>query len=246
MMEYDALYVQLMNSIMEKMQRGEYQVGDRLDSERVMSQQYGISRLTIRKALKKLEEQGYVMARRGSGTFVIKVPMSSRRIDQGVQASMSLGVVIRQSGYESCRKVISVEKVPVGGVLAEKFSGSSQMFELVRLSYVNGEPYAVQKAYIPAEIFWDVARYDLSEGSLYEYMDTHGHMPKRVESYMQIVEIPEEYVGLMNLQSGKKVFLVVYLGYDSEGELMEYTYSYYLPQYTSFKYVIEKNTRVNA
>ena len=101
MMEYDALYVQLMNSILGKMQRGEYQVGDRLDSERVMSQQYGISRLTIRKALKKLEEQGYVMARRGSGTFVVKVPTSSRRIDQGAQANMSLGVLIRQSGYES-------------------------------------------------------------------------------------------------------------------------------------------------
>lgn len=244
MMEYDALYVQLMNSIIEKMQQGEYQVGDKLDSERVMSQQYGINRLTVRKALKGLEEKGYIMARRGSGTFVVKIPQSSPRIEQGTQADMSLSMLIRQSGYESYRKVISLKKVPAEGILAEKFSGSSQIFELVRLSYVNGEPYAVQKAYIPADIFWDAERYDLAEGSLYEYMDTQGHMPTRVESFMQIVEIPEEYAGLLNLESHKKVFFITYFGYDSAGKLMEYTDSYYLPKYTSLKYIVEKK-RIN-
>ena len=68
MMEYDALYVQLMNSIKEKMLRGEYQIGDKLDSERVMAQQYGINRLTVRKALTMLEDQGFVKAQRGPHT----------------------------------------------------------------------------------------------------------------------------------------------------------------------------------
>lgn len=40
-MEYNALYIQLMNRILDKMRRGEYQVGDKMDSERVMAQQYG-------------------------------------------------------------------------------------------------------------------------------------------------------------------------------------------------------------
>ena len=54
-MEYNALYIQLMNRILDKMRRGEYQVGDKMDSERVMAQQYGINRQTVRKALKMLE-----------------------------------------------------------------------------------------------------------------------------------------------------------------------------------------------
>ena len=58
-MEYNALYIQLMNRILDKMRRGEYQVGDKMDSERVMAQQYGINRQTVRKALKMLEEEGY-------------------------------------------------------------------------------------------------------------------------------------------------------------------------------------------
>ena len=47
-MEYNALYIQLMNRILDKMRRGEYQVGDQMDSERVMAQQYGINRQTVR------------------------------------------------------------------------------------------------------------------------------------------------------------------------------------------------------
>ena len=58
-MEYNALYIQLMNRILDKMRRGEYQVGDKMDSERVMAQQYGINRQTVRKSLKMLEEEGY-------------------------------------------------------------------------------------------------------------------------------------------------------------------------------------------
>lgn len=41
MIEYDAIYVQLMKSLKEKMIHGEYRIGDKLDSERVMAAQYG-------------------------------------------------------------------------------------------------------------------------------------------------------------------------------------------------------------
>lgn len=240
MMGYDALYLQLMNSIREKMLRGEYQIGDKLDSERVMAQQYGINRLTVRKALKGLEEQGLIKAQRGSGTYIVRLPQGSTQIEQSSGSSVSLSMLIRQSGYRSFRRVISFHKLPVEGTLAEKFPDSRQVFEMVRLSYVNEEPYAVQKTYIPAEPFWDAQRYDFAEGSLYEYMDLHGRMPQKIESYLQIACPPGQYAGLLRLEEGRKVFLFEYLGYDREQILVEYTLSYYLPEYTSFRYRVEK------
>ena len=149
-MEYNALYIQLMNRILDKMRRGEYQVGDKMDSERVMAQQYGINRQTVRKALKMLEEEGYIRPLLGKGTFVVKIPENMARIEQGTTATISLSMQIRQSGYESFRKVVSLQLVPAKGILAEKFPDRKMLFELVRLSYVNNEPYALQKAYISA------------------------------------------------------------------------------------------------
>ena len=68
MIEYDAIYVQLMKSLKEKMIHGEYRIGDKLDSERVMAAQYGINRMTVRNALKALEEEGYVKASASGAT----------------------------------------------------------------------------------------------------------------------------------------------------------------------------------
>lgn len=239
-MEYDALYRQLMNSIRAKIQRGEYKVGDKLDSERVMAQQYGISRLTVRKALKALEEEGLVKARQGSGTYVERPLQESRQIEQGAGSTVSLSMLIRQSGYRSSRRVLSFRKVPATGRLAERFPGGEQLFEMERLSYVNEEPYAVQKTYISAEIFWDAQRYDFAEGSLYEYMDLHGRAPGKVESYLEIAAPPAQYAGLLRMDPGRKGFAFEYLGYDRAQTLVEYTLSYYRPEYTSFRYQVRR------
>ena len=100
MMDYDALYIQLLKSIKEKMIRGEYQIGDRLESERSMAEQYGINRMTVRRALKSLEEEGYLQARRGSGTYVVNLPAIEPQIEQGTVAHFSLSEQIRLAGIK--------------------------------------------------------------------------------------------------------------------------------------------------
>lgn len=55
------IYVQLMDSIKKKIQDGQLQVGDRLVSEREMSEQYGINRMTVRNAFKKIKEHNIPM-----------------------------------------------------------------------------------------------------------------------------------------------------------------------------------------
>ena len=60
-----ALYQQLMQSIKQKIIQGELQIGDKLDSERKMSEMYGINRMTVRNAIKNLEKEGIVTSFRG-------------------------------------------------------------------------------------------------------------------------------------------------------------------------------------
>ena len=140
MIEYDAIYVQLMKSLKEKMIHGEYRIGDKLDSERVMAAQYGINRMTVRNALKALEEEGYVKAYRGRGTFVARIPEEpSRKIEIGADsgAVISLSRGIRQRGYRSSRDVISFEKCPAEGEIREMFPYTSHVFVMLRLSKIN-------------------------------------------------------------------------------------------------------------
>lgn len=237
MSQNEPIYRQLMNSIKKKIASGELKVGDRLDSERTMSQQYGINRMTVRNALKKLEEEGILVSQRGSGTYVKKVPKIENTVDLGENEIMSLSMQIRQKGMKSARQLLSLKKVVVTGELKDFFPKEEKVYEIIRTSLINDNPYALQKAYIPCSVFKEAERFDFESFSLYDYMDDQGHRPKTMISYLRIDSLPQEYLDVMNMEKNKKVFLFDYYGFDEDHMLVEYTISYHLPEYTRFKYI---------
>ena len=90
MSQNTAIYVQVMNSIKEKIVTGELKLGEKLPSERSMSIHYGINRMTVRNALKRLENEGCIKSIRGSGTYVAKVPKLEKMIELGENEILSL------------------------------------------------------------------------------------------------------------------------------------------------------------
>ena len=85
-----AVYVQLMENILEKIRTGEYRVGEKIMSERQMAQQYGINRLTVRSAIKKLVEEGTLVSIQGKGTFVGRLPKNEKKVTFGDNENVSL------------------------------------------------------------------------------------------------------------------------------------------------------------
>ncbi|MED4839209.1 GntR family transcriptional regulator [Weizmannia sp. CD-2023] len=234
-MTNDTLYIQLMNSIKEKIMNGEYKVGDKIMSEREMAELYGINRLTVRKAIKCLRQEGYLKAIQGKGTFVEKIPDLQDKVELG-SGDVSLSMSIRKGGLNSSRIVLSLKQIDAVGELKNAFPDSHQVYELIRLSFINGKPYAVQESYFPCSYFKETDRYDFANNSLYDYMDLHGHYPVRLTSDLQIRDVPDNYAPALEIKKGKKVFFFTYYGYDKEGHLVEYTLSYNKPEFTSFQF----------
>ena len=107
-----SIYRQLMDSIKRKILSGELAVGDKLESERDMSKKYNISRMTVRKALKFLENEGVLESIRGSGTYVKSLPKNNDAIFLGDQNDiLSLTMQIRQKGMRSSRVVLLMQRV---------------------------------------------------------------------------------------------------------------------------------------
>lgn len=238
-MNSEALYVQLINNIKKKIIDGEYKIGDKIMSEREMAQMYGINRLTVRNAIKRLREEGYLKAIQGKGTFVSKIPDVEDKVELG-GGDVSLSMSIRKGGMNPSRIVISLRKIDAFGELKKYFPDSPEVYELIRLSFANGKPYAVQECYLPCAYFSETERYDFAEDSLYDYMDMQGHRPEKLISYLQIKDVPEKYAELLKIKAGKKVFFFNYHGFDKAGKMVEYTLSYNKPEYTSFRFSSKK------
>jgi len=238
-MSNEALYIQLMNSIKKKIIDGEYQVGDKIMSERIMSKNYGINRLTVRNAIKNLQNDGYLNAIQGKGTFVNKIPVVQGKVELG-KGDVSLSMSIRKGGMSHSRIVLSLKKIDSVGDLKNYFPDSPQVYELIRLSFINGIPYAIQECYFPCSYFKEAERYNFIEDTLYDYMDTQGHHPKKLDYNLKIKDIPQKYAKLLEIQESKKIFLFNYFGFDKDEKFVEYTLSYNKPEYTAFHFSTKK------
>ena len=144
-----AVYVQLMENILEKIRTGEYRVGEKIMSERQMAQQYGINRLTVRNAIKKLVEEGTLVSIQGKGTFVSRLPKNEKKVVFGDNENVSLSQSLVQSGFQSSRTVLSFKKIENQGETRDYFPDSPQLYELIRLSRIDGQPYAFTDLLFP-------------------------------------------------------------------------------------------------
>ena len=101
-------YSKLMEDLREKMVSGEIQAGDRLPSENELSAQYQVSRQTVRKALSVLQNEGYIYAEHGRGTFC-----SERVLHTGHSHNIAV-VTTYLSDYIFPRVIGGIDKVLTG------------------------------------------------------------------------------------------------------------------------------------
>lgn len=233
------LYQQLADNIREKIVNGEYRISSKIASEREMSLAYNINRLTVRKAIQVLIDEGYLISIQGKGTFVAKYP-KEKKVAFGGSEQLSLSAQMRQSGFNSTREVIKLQMIDLDEELKDYFPLANKCYQLTRLSRIDGNPYALQICHFPDNYFSNVDRFDFADGSLYNYMESQGHKVTHIISTMRCIPIPEEYIGILKSEPNKIIFHYQYFGFDEKHTLVEFTQAYYLPEYISFKYTMTR------
>lgn len=234
------LYIQLANNIKKKIINGTYDVGSKIPSEREMASMYEITRVTVRRALDNLIKEGILVPVVGSGTYVAKIPTTEKKINLGEGSSSRLASDIRSGGMNPTKSVLDIAKVKTPDHLKEYYKNEDLLFKLVRLMKIDDNPYAVQVAYLPLSIFETADRCDFKTMSLYDYMDSVGHVPKKIESILSIINLPNQFKKPLRKNNDSKVFYFRYFGYDKNNTLVEYTESYNLPEYTEYRFTIKR------
>jgi GntR family transcriptional regulator len=139
--------------------------GSLLPSEAELSAEFGASRVTIRRALELVREEGLIAARQGFGWFVATEPVRQRLEHLGTIEDQLL-----DSGRHGERRVIefAFEAPPerVGRIL-----GVDQVLRVKRVNLADGEPFAVVTVWCPAELGASLSREDVERHPFYELLD---------------------------------------------------------------------------
>ena len=158
-------YQQIAEDLRSRVGRGEFGAGKLLPSESELSGAYAASRITIRKALEVLRDEGLVDARQGFGWFVAADPLR--------QSLGRLGTIEAQlaaSGVRSERRVLDFGFVPAPP-RARQVLGAATVLEVRRLNLADDEPFARVTVWCPDDLGASISRDDVERASFYELLD---------------------------------------------------------------------------
>ncbi len=208
---------------------GSYLDGEALPGERELAEKYGVKRSTIQYALGKMAEQELVYRRRGAGTFIRKKNSSIINIsDAAVQGTKGISALVRSYGIK-VNTVVLVSGTITGNRFLEnklKLKEGEPIFALHRVRYGNEKPLAVEYTYVPKELFPDIDKMDFREVSLYEYMESRGHLPDRYDKRLRVVKLFPKEARYLELPVDDPAFSFELIGVDKERHPVEYTESF--------------------
>jgi GntR family transcriptional regulator len=178
------VYYQLKEDIKEKINNGFWKVGQCIDSERDLTEQYGVSRMTVRQALGELVQEGILHREKGKGTFVCEPKVKQRDI-------MSFSEMVRKMGLELKTEVRSFEIIHTPSHINDLLQ-FEEVYKIDRLRIVGGEVIANEVIYIPCDYCGYIDEEKL-EHSFYEIIKDYGYIIDHSEASMQAVLMDEEY-----------------------------------------------------
>lgn len=143
------LYYQLKQTLLKWIEGGDYPPGSILPSEKQLQDSFGISRTTVRMALKELEQEGFLVRSPGKGTFV-----ASMKIESGPRRILSFTQEMLNMGLQVSNQVVSLEKeLPVIRTANKlQIPQDQPVWRLERIRMADSVPIATEVNYIPAAL----------------------------------------------------------------------------------------------
>ena len=233
------LYLQIKNHLKEKIENKEYKINDVIPGELELEKVYNVSRITVRQAILELEKEGYVFRARGKGTSVIY----NDKINEFLYEIKSFTKEMSDRGLTPSTKFVDISKVQADKDTAKvfKINEGDDVYSLHRVRCGDGEPLVVFHTYLNSKHNLPMDK-EAYMNSMYDVLVEVGvKRPVRVCETFEAILADEEVAKELEVEIGSPIFFRVRKSYDSNDDIVEYTFCYYRGD--KYTYSIELNNR---
>lgn len=220
------IFIKIHDDLINRIDTGLYQSGQKLPSERDLAEEYKVSRMTVRQSLNRLVEEGVLERRVGDGTYVLE-----KTIIENLRGLTSFSQLMAQSGKTASTKFISFRKDKPDSQQASALGISldDDVIILERLRLGDNEPIAYEIAALPYEIAGDIKRDDLFN-SLYKAIENKGF---RIDNASALQEFharnaDEKVAEILNILPGEAMLYLKQTSFFSNGKPFEFVRTYYV------------------
>ncbi len=213
-------YEQIAQTLRARMHSGELRTGDQLPPERELSQSFLVNRLTLRRALRQLQEQGLLARRRGAGTFVTQ-PKIEREVGQLVLVSSSQ----ERRGYQPGTHMVLCEQRPATAAVAAQLAlpEGAAIYFIQRVRLLNGEPVILERLHTAAALCTGIEQHDLQHRSILEVLASeYGRQLGSTQQSLEPALATRADAALLGIRAGEPVMLERRRSLDRSGAPLEY------------------------
>ena len=207
--------------------------GARLMSEPDLAKQMGVSRATLREAMRTFETQGLIRRRQGSGTYVVG---KFEVIDAGLEVLESLETMARRMNLEISVSDLHVEQMPAEKTVADSLcvEEAAPITRVRRVMRADGRPVAYLIDFLPETVLKPADLPAEFRGSVLDYLIECGIDMQVSRAAISATNAPADVAKALEIQRDDVLLRFASQLYDGKGTVVDYSLSYFIPGYFHF------------
>ncbi len=223
-------YLIVIEQIKEKIKKEELQPGERLPSETEFSKQLGVSRSTLREALRILEEENIIVRKHGIGTFINQKPVFTK----GIEELFSITDTIKREGKIPSTQIYFTGYVKAHNNEIQKLNlkKNEQVFLIKRVRFADNIPlvYCIDK--IPAHLL--PKGYTLNQESILASLEEIGIIITYAETEIKTIGYHKKISKIMDCDKKIPLLVLRQIHYDQHNRPVLYSINYFRSDQISF------------
>ena len=238
-----SLQDKIVSDIQDKIESKTLKVGDMIASEDELGKKYGVSRVTVRLALNKLEAKNLIIKKQGLGTFV-----KSKKIKQSLSTAKTIIDALREKNLNPKVKVLFNEIVKADETLISDLNlkKNTKVVKTRRLVNLNKQPYAVLDTFMP-EVFQGVTEIISKSKNLMTTYDVFeeelGMIIKEAKYEISVTKASNEILKLLKLKKNSYCLKNSRVTLTDRKKPIELTVFYYPPETAKFEMILPRRDR---
>lgn len=214
------IYKSIADQLRIRLNSADYNIGSPLPSEKRLSEEFAVSRMTIRKAVDLLIDWGLVVRRHGSGTYVAK-----KDVHHETSNLTGFIEVMKNQGKQVMSEVLEFLVMPAPPAIASqlRIKIDERIYYSRRVRTVDGKPLMVEDSYMPVKLFRNLSVAHL-EGSKFTYIEDECQIAicGNYESLTPVLA-DRKMAALLNIEQQTPILRITSLSYSDDGQFLNYS-----------------------
>jgi GntR family transcriptional regulator len=219
------LYSRIETVLAGEITDGDLKVGDQLPTEDSLIARFGVSRITVRRAIQNLVGRGFVEIRRGKGTFVAapKITHDLKELSGFVEDMHALG-------RKPTARVIGKDIVPADATVAKQLAltRGERVVRIRRVRLADGVPISFDETYLPLEIGKKIMTNDLKVEPIFSLLESKYNVPLIEAEYkLDAVAAESEVAAALKVKQRSPIFRIERTSYSTGSRAVDYERLHY-------------------